>query len=42
MVVTITHDHAARVHSYELIANAFELPNPSPASDLSPKATQAA
>jgi luciferase family oxidoreductase group 1 len=25
MVVTITHDHAARVHSYELIANAFEL-----------------
>ncbi|HEY2897031.1 MAG TPA: LLM class flavin-dependent oxidoreductase [Gemmatimonadaceae bacterium] len=25
MVVTITHDHAARVHSYELIARAFEL-----------------
>jgi luciferase family oxidoreductase group 1 len=25
MVVTITHDHAARVHSYELIADAFEL-----------------
>jgi luciferase family oxidoreductase group 1 len=25
MVVTITHDHAARVHSYELIAQAFEL-----------------
>lgn len=25
MVVTITHDHTARVHSYELIANAFEL-----------------
>jgi luciferase family oxidoreductase group 1 len=25
MVVTITHDHAARLHSYELIAGAFEL-----------------
>jgi luciferase family oxidoreductase group 1 len=25
MVVTITHDHAARVHSYELLADAFEL-----------------
>jgi luciferase family oxidoreductase group 1 len=25
MVVTITHDHAARRHSYELIAEAFEL-----------------
>ncbi|MEO6209830.1 MAG: LLM class flavin-dependent oxidoreductase, partial [Gemmatimonadaceae bacterium] len=25
MVVTITHDHEARRHSYELIANAFEL-----------------
>lgn len=25
MVVTITHDHAARVHSYELIARAFGL-----------------
>jgi luciferase family oxidoreductase group 1 len=25
MVVTITHDHAARVHSYELIADAFAL-----------------
>ena len=25
MVVTITHDHAARLHSYELIARAFEL-----------------
>jgi alkanesulfonate monooxygenase SsuD/methylene tetrahydromethanopterin reductase-like flavin-dependent oxidoreductase (luciferase family) len=25
MVVTITHDHAARLHSYELIADAFDL-----------------
>ena len=25
MVVTITHDHEARVHSYELLADAFEL-----------------
>lgn len=25
VVVTITHDHAARLHSYELIAEAFEL-----------------
>jgi luciferase family oxidoreductase group 1 len=25
MIVTITHDHAARRHSYELIAEAFEL-----------------
>ena len=25
MVVTITHDHAARVHSYELLADAFGL-----------------
>jgi alkanesulfonate monooxygenase SsuD/methylene tetrahydromethanopterin reductase-like flavin-dependent oxidoreductase (luciferase family) len=29
MVVTITHDHPARRHSYELIANAFELGMPS-------------
>jgi hypothetical protein len=25
MVVTIVHDHAARVRSYELLAEAFEL-----------------
>ena len=25
LVVTITHDHAARVRSYELIADAFAL-----------------
>jgi luciferase family oxidoreductase group 1 len=34
MVVTITHDHAARVHSYELLATAFELDGaPKPASN---------
>jgi hypothetical protein len=26
MIVTITHEHAARRRSYELIAEAFELP----------------
>jgi hypothetical protein len=25
MAVTITHDHAARVHSYEILADAFGL-----------------
>jgi luciferase family oxidoreductase group 1 len=34
MVVTITHDHAARVHSYELLATGFELDGaPKPASN---------
>ena len=42
MVVTITHDHAARVHSYDLIASAFELPKPSPSSESSSRETQAA
>ncbi len=26
MVVTIVHDHRARMRSYELLAEAFELP----------------
>jgi alkanesulfonate monooxygenase SsuD/methylene tetrahydromethanopterin reductase-like flavin-dependent oxidoreductase (luciferase family) len=26
MVVTIVHDHQARMRSYELLASAFELP----------------
>jgi luciferase family oxidoreductase group 1 len=30
MIVTITHEHAARRRSYELIANAFGLPRPLP------------
>ena len=29
MIVTITHSHAARCRSYELIAGAFDLPHPS-------------
>jgi luciferase family oxidoreductase group 1 len=33
VVVTITHDHAARRRSYELLAEAFELPRSSPAAD---------
>ncbi len=28
IVLTITYDFAARVHSYELLADAFELPRP--------------
>ena len=32
MVVTITHDHAARRHSYELVADAFELGAPAAAT----------
>jgi len=39
MVVTITHDHAARLRSYDLIANAFELGG---ARDSGTRATQAA
>ena len=35
MVVTICHDHAARVHSYELLANAFDL---DPSADSPPDA----
>jgi luciferase family oxidoreductase group 1 len=31
VVVTITHDHAARRHSYELLADAFDLPRDAPA-----------
>jgi alkanesulfonate monooxygenase SsuD/methylene tetrahydromethanopterin reductase-like flavin-dependent oxidoreductase (luciferase family) len=42
MVVTVTHDHAARIHSYELIANAFGLDDRTPANGATPKATQAA
>ena len=42
MVVTITHDHVARVHSYELLADAFGLAERAPASDFSSRATQAA
>ena len=41
MVVTITHDHAARVHSYELIADAFGLGATESARGTS-KETQAA
>jgi luciferase family oxidoreductase group 1 len=42
MVVTITHDHAARVHSYELLANAFGLGDRPAASNSASGATQAA
>ena len=42
MVVTVTHDHAARLHSYDLIAQAFELGDRTPASGATPMATQAA
>jgi luciferase family oxidoreductase group 1 len=42
MVVTITHDHDARVRSYELLANAFDLGERASASDSSSRATQAA
>jgi luciferase family oxidoreductase group 1 len=41
MVVTITHDHGARVHSYELIADSFEL-GAATAGENSARATQAA
>jgi alkanesulfonate monooxygenase SsuD/methylene tetrahydromethanopterin reductase-like flavin-dependent oxidoreductase (luciferase family) len=41
MVVTITHDHAARVHSYELIARAFDLGRES-ATSASTRETQLA
>jgi alkanesulfonate monooxygenase SsuD/methylene tetrahydromethanopterin reductase-like flavin-dependent oxidoreductase (luciferase family) len=27
LLITITHDHAARVHSYELLADVFDLAN---------------
>lgn len=39
MVVTITHDHDARRHSYELIADAFDLESPTAARHAA--ATQA-
>lgn len=42
MVVTVTHDHAARLRSYDLIARAFELGDRTPANGTTPKATQAA
>jgi luciferase family oxidoreductase group 1 len=42
MVVTITHDHAARLHSYDLIADAFELGQRASAIAPSARATQAA
>jgi hypothetical protein len=32
MIVTITHDHAARRRSYELVAQAFGLPQTTSAS----------
>lgn len=32
IVVTITHDFAARLRSYELLAQAFDLPRPEPAA----------
>ncbi|HEY6759999.1 MAG TPA: LLM class flavin-dependent oxidoreductase [Baekduia sp.] len=35
VVVTITHDHAARRRSYQLLADAFELPRGVPAAALS-------
>jgi hypothetical protein len=40
--VTITHDHAARRHSYDLIASAFELGDRARSSDSASRATQAA
>jgi luciferase family oxidoreductase group 1 len=42
MVVTITHDHAARLHSYGLIANAFALGQRATVSAPSARVTQAA
>jgi luciferase family oxidoreductase group 1 len=42
MVVTITHDHAARVHSYELIADAFELGDAQSPASSAAKATRVA
>ena len=38
MVVTITHEHRARRHSYELIADAFDLASTSPTSPAPAKA----
>jgi alkanesulfonate monooxygenase SsuD/methylene tetrahydromethanopterin reductase-like flavin-dependent oxidoreductase (luciferase family) len=38
IVVTITHDHQARRHSYELLAEAFELPGWSLAASAVPSA----
>ncbi|MEP7065488.1 MAG: LLM class flavin-dependent oxidoreductase [Gemmatimonadota bacterium] len=42
LVVTITHDHDARIHSYELIANAFDLQGATAPSSPDVRATQAA
>jgi luciferase family oxidoreductase group 1 len=42
MVVTVTHDHAARVHSYELIAQAFGLSESVAAAANEARETQAA
>jgi alkanesulfonate monooxygenase SsuD/methylene tetrahydromethanopterin reductase-like flavin-dependent oxidoreductase (luciferase family) len=33
VAVTITHDHAARRRSYELLAEAFDLPRATPPAD---------
>jgi luciferase family oxidoreductase group 1 len=42
MVVTITHDHSARLHSYELIADAFALGASSASTSNPNRATQLA
>jgi len=42
MVVTITHDHGARVHSYELIADAFGLGEATTTGAKESRATQTA
>jgi luciferase family oxidoreductase group 1 len=42
MVVTVTHDHAARLHSYDLLASAFGLGEQASASATPPRVTQAA
>jgi luciferase family oxidoreductase group 1 len=42
MVVTVTHDHAARVHSYELIANAFGLGESAAPATSTARETQSA
>jgi hypothetical protein len=42
MLVTITHDHAARVHSYELLATAFELDGAAKPASTATRETQLA
>jgi hypothetical protein len=34
VIVTITHDHAARRRSYELVAEAFDLPQTRPLRNM--------